>query len=182
MKKPKELIKNLSRKGLRGLERTAEKKASKECSGFLYEPKLPQKLRKTVTMALVAMLTVVSILAGEVTTYKAADYNYKDWSIMIASPASTTNFTTVSLYVTDENYQWAVTKYQTASGYGMVTISGLNNTVVSSAGNTSLTQTASKKFKITNVKTTDADRYARFKISMSYDSWVTSYSGYVKIV
>ena len=169
----------LSKKGLKFLERNAERKANAECSGFFYEQKVPNKLKKTITMGLVCVLTVVGVLAGSVGTYKADNYGYRTWSIMVASPASSNYVDYVELYNSPrENYKWAVTAFKIPSGYGKVDLSSRDCTITMNAGNNVLTSIASKTFKVSGA----TNDYVTFQIKMSYDSYPTSFSGYVQLL
>ena len=42
----KKLLTKIAKKGLCVLEQNASKKANAECVGFMYEPKIPEKLKK----------------------------------------------------------------------------------------------------------------------------------------
>ena len=179
--KKSNVLSNLAKGGLKVLERQAEKKANAECRGYLYEPKVPTKLKKTITMGLVCVLTVVGVLAGSANTYKAENFKYKNWSTSMYSPASSTYADTQRLYYSpDEDYRWAVTSFGTPSGYGQVTLSSRNVNFKMHLGNKILNTVASKDFNVTGWKNSAGD-YATFTITMNYDTYSTWFKGYVKI-
>lgn len=181
--KNKNLINKLTEKGLTMLERRAEKKANAECLCFIYEPKVPKKLKKTICMGLACLLTVVTVLVGSSGNYYAADsYSYRSWSTVAAYSGGPATSTTVSMYNTNERYQWTVTSHSVPSGYGCVKLTGVNNKVVMVSGTNMLTDEGSKQFKRTNPVVTAANPYMRFKITMDYDSYTTVFSGNIKIL
>lgn len=104
-----------------------------------------------------------------------------NWQTLVTSPSSTTYTDIVSLYITTETYQWGVTSHYTSSGYGKVTLNGYNafTTILNGQGRV-LTEEGTRNFVI--YMDTSGQTYAKFKITMDYDSYPTSFSGYVKII
>ncbi|MBR4027563.1 MAG: cyclic lactone autoinducer peptide [Lachnospiraceae bacterium] len=175
-------IRRLTQKGLQVLEKRAEKKANAECSGFIYEPKVPSKLKKNVVRGLVCAVTAVSVLAGSVGTYKADIHKYSEWNIIKINQSSGSTTDLVQLYNSNKTYEWAVTSYETASGYGQVSLRSTNCTVNMVSGNNVLTTVGKKRFTVSNPNITDSNPYLNFVINMSYDSYVTRFTGYMKII
>lgn len=168
-------------KGLELLEKIAEKKANSECYGILYEPKVPKKLKKTLCLTLACMLTAVTVLAGGPTKYQAAEHTYKDWQTIMGSPASSTYVTSVSLYITTEPYQWAVTSYSVPNSYGKVTLNGYNCFTTILNGGRELSSVGSRNFTI-YMDMTAGYAYAQFKVTMDYDGYPSWFKGYIKIL
>lgn len=174
----KSLLSYVVKKEFNILEKKAEKNS--ECLDFLCEPKVPKKLKKTFSLALACILTAATVLAGSTVKCLAAEHENEVWATYATSPGNTKNSNTVFMYISDKQYTWAVTSASAASGYGYVTLSGVNNTLRMVSGNQSLTQVGSKKFTISNVNTSSY-MYAAFDVTMRYESYPTTFSGYIKI-
>lgn len=176
----KKVLSKVAKKGLNALEKNAFKKANAECVGFMHEPKILKKLKKTLCLVLVCVLTTATLLGGSASKYYAADYTYAEWSIIKGSPVNSTYTDIVSLYITSEPYQWAVTSYNIPNGYGEVKLNGYNCFTTILDGGRVLTGIGTRNFTI-YMDTTD-QVYAKFKITMGYDSYPTWFNGYVKIL
>ena len=175
-------LKNVMKKGLDMLEKRAERKANAECLGWIYEPKVPKKLKKTVCMGLACVTAIATILVGNPQNYKADSFSYREWDIMMTSPGSGAQYRDKSMYATTEKYEWAVTSCYSASGYGLVSLEGLNCTIemLDGEGIAALTTKGEKEFVQYNKVSTDT--YVRFRVYLSFDSYVTHYSGYIDIL
>lgn len=188
----KRMITNLTRKGLHLLERRAEKKANAECFGLVYEPKIPNKLKRNIAKGLACALAITGVLASSVGTYKADSYNNRSWTTYRINVANGSRTSMVYLYNTKlpEYYEWAVTSMNVSGGYGYVELSGINNDVImrnsSGAEDTSiepkLSQVYALKFNIHNVNVTESNPYVIFKIEMTPDVDGNRFQGYVKII
>lgn len=176
----KNVLRKVAKRGLNVLEKNAVKKANSECVGFMYEPKVPKKLKKMLCLTLVCMLTMVTVLAGEPTKYQAAEHTYKEWQTIMVSPASSTYSSYVNLYISDEIYQWAVTSYSVPNSYGKVTLNGSNCDTTILNGGRSLTCVGSRDFTI-DIDLTAGYQYAQFKVEMDYDGYPSWFKGYIKI-
>ena len=164
------------------LEKRAEKKANAECIGFMYEPKIPKKLKKTISMGLACILAIGGILVGSVDTYEAVDYEYADWNILVTSPGSTDFEENVSLYISDRYYEWGVISASASNGYAEVILTSDNCKITMENGYSNvMTTTGAKRFKISNIDTSSS-YYAEFNIELDFETYVTHFTGYVKIV
>ena len=179
----KEILKKVTGKGLIMLEKRAERKANAECMGFVYEPKVPKKLKKTVCMGLACVMAIVGVLASSVGMYEAAvDYECDSWNIMVTSPGTTDREEDITLYLSDKYYNWKVSAASNGSGgYGYVYLDGVNNTVVMKDGlENKMNDTGNKYFYITNIDISSS-LYAKFKITAYVETYVTHYTGTVEI-
>lgn len=177
----KNLLSGVAKRGLDVLEKTATKKAEKECPGFLYEPKVPKKLKKTLCLALAGLLTAVTVLAGSTTNYYAADYLKAPWQTYARSSTLKHDTEIVSLYITTETYRWSVLSCSVPNGYGKVTLNGYNAfTTILNGENRELTQEGSRDFVI--FMDTTGQTYAQFKITMSYVDYPTVFVGFIEIL
>ena len=179
----KDNVKNkVIKKGLQALEKIAEKKANSECYGIIYEPKVPKKLKQTLCLMFASVLTAVTLLGGSASNYYAAVHSEETWETLVTNPTSTLNTSNMCLYITSESYRWAVTSHYTSSGYGRVTLSGVNTTINILYGQGAvLTEEGYRDFEI-NYKSMAGADFARLKVTMSYDSYPTRFSGYGKLL
>ena len=178
----KNLLTKIAKKGLCVLEKNASKKANAECVGFMYEPKIPKKLKKMLCLGLACVLTTVTLLGGSAGKYYAA--NYVEWQTMKTSPISTLDTDITKLYYDeDKTYRWAVTSCQVPSGYGQVTLNGNNVTVQMKYNyNHALNAVGYKDYTVSNFSGDSNNYYAICTIIMGYDSYPTMFSGYAKIL
>lgn len=177
----KETMKNkVIKRGLGVLEKIAEKKANSECFGIIYEPKVPKKLKKTLCLVLACVFTMVTLFGGSVSKFYAAEHLNVEWQTSMYSPINSTYTDLVSLYITDETYQWGVTSYNIPNSFGKVRLDGSNCSVTTINGGQTLTTIGTRDFTI-EIDTTAGYKFAQFLITMSYDSYPTWFEGYVKI-
>ena len=133
-------------------------------------------------MGLACVLTIGAILAGSVENYKAANYEYADWNILVTSPGSTNFEENVSLYIYDKYYEWGVISASASNGYAEVILTSDNCKITMENGYSNvMTTTGAKKFKISNIDTS-LSYYAEFNIGLDFETYVTHFTGYVKIV
>lgn len=178
----KKMMSKLAKKGLDLLEKNASKKANAECMGFLYEPKVPKKLKKTLCLMLASAVTTVALFGGSVTNCFAATHNEENWQTLVTNPTSTLKSSNMCLYITPESYRWAVTSHYSSSGYGKVTLSGVNTSISILYGQGAvLTEEGYRDFKIDYRSMSGAD-FARLKVMMDYDSYPTQFFGYGKLL
>ena len=178
----KKIVETVSKKALSILEKRAEKKANAECIGFMYEPKIPKKLKKNVCILLACVLAVSGVLVGSADFYKAdVQYYNESWQTIASNPGYVDVDDTVLMYYSPaQTYEWAVTSYTASSGFGMVTLSSTNMNITMVNGTNRLTQVGARQFKV--VRSSSVNDYAVIRITMDYDNYVTAYSGYVKIL
>lgn len=178
----KKMISKMAKKGLALLEKNATKKANAECVGMMYEPKIPKKLKKTLCLVLVCVLMAGTLFGGNTTNYYAADHNEETWQTLVTNPTSTLKTSNMCLYITSESYRWAVTSHYTSSGYGKVTLSGVNTTISILYGQGDvLTEEGYRDFEI-DYRSMSGEDFARLKVTMDYDSYPTQFTGYGKLI
>lgn len=179
----KKILKKATQKGLSVLEKRAERKANAECMAFVYEPKIPKKLKKTLCVGLACLLAISGVLIGSADMYKA-DTTYYDmsWQTRAINPGNIDDMDTVLMYHSpDQTYEWSVKSCTISTGYGMVTLSSTNVTLTMLNGlSNKLTQIGTREFNVSKTKT-GSNAYVVIRITMDYDGYQTVFGGRVTI-
>lgn len=137
-----------------------------------------RKKFKAVLMSVMLMVFVLST-GGQVF---AATHEDEAWYVAAYNPGSIKSSTIVEMYNTNEKLEWSVTTI-TPGTFSYVTLSGANCTVKMADNKTiHISATGKKYFYISNVKTTSSNPYAKLRISLTYEEYVTYYGGRVKII
>ena len=143
---------------------------------------IPKKLKKMLCLGLVCVLTIVTLLGGSASKFYAANFAYATWTTIRVNPYTGNNSALQELYVTTEQYEWAVTSYMDSTGGASVQLTGYNVSVNMLNGmDNILNKVGAKSFIISNINVTEVKPYAQFWVDMTYDTYVTSFSGYTKI-
>lgn len=146
---------------------------------------IPKKLKKMLCLGLVCVLTIVTLLGGSASKYYAADnYEYATWTTIRINQSTGNNSALQELYAsTKEEYEWAVTSYADPTGGSSVQLTGHNVSVNMLNGvNNTLNKVGTKRFTISNIVINDDNSHALFWVDMTYETYVTRFSGYTKII
>ena len=143
-----------------------------------------KNLKKIICLGLACVLTTVILLGGSVSKYYATDeHEYATWTTIRINPTTGNNSALQELYVaTDKEYEWAVTSYADPTGGASVQLTSYNVSISMLNGmNNTLNKVGAKSFRISNPIINDDNSYAQFWVDMTYETYVTRFTGYTKI-
>ena len=129
----------------------------------------------SVAMSLVVFICMLFTYSIET---KAASYSEANWTVAAYNPGNVQRTSVVNLYITSETYAWNVSSVS-GGNYSYIYLKGVNCNVNMKSATNRFSAVGKKNFTVSSVNT--GSTYVRLSVNLVYESYVTLYTGTLKI-